>query len=154
MSIWFGWGRSQAAPLMTDDEQVEDVSASPPGVASQPASPPAASFDALRNMTNDADRMRGTDPAVAAIWELHERVGDAERKANRFLAKASARREHHEALVAEADALSKLGYQSFEAFAPRTCERDTRARRAACARRGTDRRSYPRLAARTRRRSR
>ena len=113
MSIWFGWGRSQATPLMTDDEDVEDVSAAPPNVTPQP--PRAASFDRLREMTN---RVPGApDPAIAAVFELHERVLEGERKANRFLAKASARREHHEALVAEADALNKLGFQNFEAFA-------------------------------------
>ncbi len=118
MSIWFGWSRSQATPLVTENEGVDDASARPPDVSGQAASSTPGALDALRDVASRAGiATPAPDTAVLEIWELHRRVVEGERKANRFLATPGARREHNEALVAEAAALHKLGYQTFDVFA-------------------------------------
>src|SRR5579871_3266871 len=118
MSIWFGWSRSQEEPISTDDENVPDgfPAARPDAPASNDA------LDALRDATSAAGASSATpasttSDAEAEIVQLHERVLDAERRANRVFARGNARREHHEALVAEADALNKLGFQTYDQFA-------------------------------------
>src|SRR4051794_7940846 len=122
MSIRFGWTRPQAAPPMTDEKPVEDLSSPPADFSSEPE-PPAASgtsapLDALRDVATRVHdgEVQGSD-AVREVFELHSRVLESERKSQRFLAGASAKREFHEALVAEADALNKLGFENFDAFA-------------------------------------
>ncbi len=121
MSIRFGWTRSQEEPSSTDDEKVPDGSS--PARPGAPTSPDA--LDALRDATSAAWATSATaantnSDAAAEIVELHERVLDAERRANRVFSRGNARREHHDALVAEADALNKLGYQTYDQFAAAT----------------------------------
>ena len=76
---------------------------------------------------------RGAPDAVLEVWDLHARVVESERKAHRVLAGGSAKRDYHEAVVAEADALNKLGFQDFDAFAAaHGTEPPGRARRHPC----------------------
>ena len=117
MSIRFGWTRPQAGPETTDDDQVEDVSSAPSEVARQPA-PDAGRSDACagrrrRPMHREPEQLRthrpvsNTDPAadddgrpamtqptpdaVQAIWEVHARVVETERKTHRRIGAAAAR---------------------------------------------------------------
>src|SRR5262249_35806347 len=124
MSIWFGWTRSQAGSAVADDVTVDDAPSATPDVVPESESAASGPRAALPDPVPGPDaRPRAADAprqpthAEFEIWELHQRVIELERRANRILAKSSARREHHEALVAEADALNKLGFQSFESFA-------------------------------------
>ena len=115
MSIWFGWSRTQPAPLMTDDGDVDDAP-SASDVAAEPAPPTPGPLDALRDATTSSSPSAPNE-AFLEVWKLHQHTIDADRKAHRLLAGAKARSEYHEALVAEADALNKLGFENFNAFA-------------------------------------
>ena len=118
MSMRFGWTRPQSTPLLTDDEGVEDVSTPRADVTSDPAPSRSGPVDALRDATSrTGDPPPAPSAAVLDVWQLHERVLDTERKARRLLSGGTARREHHDAVVAEAEALNKLGFQNYDAFA-------------------------------------
>jgi hypothetical protein len=144
MSIRFGWTRPQAGAQTTDDDQVEDVSSVPSHFAAQTEPALAGSTDARGHGDGHADddvpggRAPGepgrplqvpagptptgnavTPPnpeAVQAIWDLHERVLESERKTHRRIGAAAARRVYHETLVEEAAALNDLGFETFAAF--------------------------------------
>jgi len=103
MSMRFGWTRPQSTPLLTDDEGVEDVSTPRADVTSDPAPSRSGPVDALRDATSrTGDPPPAPSAAVLDVWQLHERVLDTERKARRLLSGGTARREHHDAVVAGA----------------------------------------------------
>ena len=145
MSIRFGWTRPQAGAQTTDDDQVEDVSSVPSHFAapSDPATAGSADARGDAGAPSDDDVPGGRGPggqgrplpvpagptptgnavtppnpeAVQAIWDLHARVLESEKKTHRRIGAAAARRVYHEALVEEASALSDLGFETFAAFA-------------------------------------
>src|SRR5207244_4809 len=95
MSIRFGWSRPQAGSEATDDEKVEDGSSAP------------------RN------RMPVTPPSpeqVQAVWDVHARVAETERRTHHRFGAAAARRAFQATLLEERDALQSLGFESFAAF--------------------------------------
>lgn len=106
MALWFSRDRSQAASVMTDDQHVDD--------ASQGSEAQARALDALRAETEST---AGTPDDVLDIWRLHEAAVEAEYHTHRFIGGGQARRQLREALIAEADALHKLGFDSFAMFA-------------------------------------
>src|SRR4051812_49354359 len=114
MSIRFGWSRSQSNPLATDEEDVEEVSSATSESLAAPASPTSGSLDALRNA---ADTGAQPLPDPAAVWALHARVDDLEKKATKRRAKSNVRGEYHAALEEQAAALHALGFSTFDEFA-------------------------------------
>ncbi len=123
MSIRFGWTRAHLSSPMTDHGDVDEPARAPgSGERGNEVAHDAAghersdgALDALRTMTS-----RAIDPAAAAlvrdVHRLHASTVAAERRAHRFLAGSGARRDYHSALVAEADALRQLGYETFDVF--------------------------------------
>ena len=127
MSIRFGWTRPQAGLETTDDDQVEDRSSAPADIAAQSDFNVSSSVDArqhVRDDVPDADPSTGTPvtpsplspDAVQAIWEVHARVVESERKTHRRIGAAAARRVYHETLVEEAGVLNDAGFENFAAF--------------------------------------
>jgi len=114
MSIRFVWTRSQAAPEKTDDEPVEDGH---PDLFAHPAPPAPGRVDADRAATandstgNDSTGSAVSPPspeAVRAIWEVHARVLESERKTHRLFGAAAARFVFHETLLEERSALDRF----------------------------------------------
>ena len=135
MSIRFGWTRPQAGPQSTDEEQVEDVSSVPSHLAAHnpPAAPgrtdaPEKNYENVPGGDGPGEAGRSihtptgaavtqpTPEAVQAIWDLHARVIETEKKTHKRIGAAAARRMYHETLVEEAAALSSLGFDSFASF--------------------------------------
>ncbi|MDQ1436001.1 MAG: hypothetical protein QOF59_2817, partial [Actinomycetota bacterium] len=54
---------------------------------------------------------------IEAIWSIHERVLEAERRTHRIIGAAAARRVHQQTLLEEVDALHALGFDRFAEFA-------------------------------------
>ncbi len=149
MTIRFGWTRPQDGPERTDEDQVDDVSSPVSDHAAQAAPAPAGGFGApgrlsgfdgpgfngpgfnrlgvdasapdavVPDASNRAPMNQPSPEALEAIWNLHARVVETERRTHRRMGAAAARRTYHEALVEEANALADLGFESFGAFEER-----------------------------------
>jgi peptidoglycan hydrolase CwlO-like protein len=104
MSIWFTRDRSQTSSVMTDDQHVGEDAPSSRGSE--------RAIDALRAAANDRAR-----DDISEVWQLHEAAVEAEYQTHRLLAGGAARRQLRDALIAEAEALHRLGYDSFASFA-------------------------------------
>ena len=108
MSVWFTRDRSQTSSVMTDDQRVgEDA---PSSARDERGSEHA--IDALRAAADGR-----TQDDIGEVWRLHEEAVEAEYQTHRLLAGGAARRQLRDALIAEAEALHRLGYDSFASFA-------------------------------------
>ena len=74
MSIWFGWSRTQPAPLMTDDGDVDDAP-SASDVAAEPAPRTPGPLDALRRRDHEFGSVRAerSIPRSVEAASAHDR---------------------------------------------------------------------------------
>src|SRR5262245_23548800 len=123
MALWFIRDRSQATSLMTDDQHMEEGRPASDAPENRAQSDLRAAIEALGGSYTEgqAGPRAGADAVsqddLAEVWQLHEAAVEAEYRTHRFIGGGAARRQLHDALMAEAAVLQRLGYDSFATFA-------------------------------------